>query len=547
MFQLRYYQQDAYDAILGKFDDHCSTACVMPTGTGKTELFLSLAVAQRDRVLVIVHRDYLIHSPVARLASVGFDDVGIEKAEERSERSGRRSKVVFASVQSIGPERQLHRLRTFDPKDFSLVIVDEGHRAVSPIYRRVLEYMKAGNPRLKVLILTATPKRKDGMALGNVCESVAYEMTPARAVEEGWIVRPKFFSRQVSSLDFSKVKMLTNDFDEDQVAELLMDEKPLHEICASLAEFQGPTIMFCPRVNVAHAYSAMMNRYRRDKSMVVHQDSTDDDMERAKKGLADGSVDWVWNVDKLTEGYDVPRVVRVGWTSPTASLVRWTQGNGRAFRTDPSVAKHLKGNLEDAPQRRLLIEQSSKPFCEILTYDPRNCKHQICGATDLLGGTLGGPAMKYAKQIEAETSRQSGGSDTAYDIETANVFLDLVAVLDEKRRHIKAQAKVVDQEFDGLGGGSTRKMAGENRDKSSAESQAGVSATWVGGEPITGKQAWWFRTKQIATPAGMTKFRAIVVRDLIDFGVQPATAFSYPKRQAMKVRDDMRLQNGGAS
>jgi superfamily II DNA or RNA helicase len=544
MFRLRYYQNDARDGIRAALDAHRSTACVMPTGTGKTELYLSLAVEEVGRVLVVVHRDYLITSPVDRLARVGFRDVAVEKAEQRAELGGRRAQVVFASVQSIGPERQAHRLRDFDPREFSLVVVDEGHRAVSPIYRRVKEYFEAGNPRVKTLVLTATPKRKDGIALGNVCESVAYEMTPGQAADEGWIVRPRFFVRDVPELDFSKVNLRGSDLDPDVVAAILTEEEPLHKVCASLAEDQGPTILFCPKVAVAQAYAAILNaRYRRGKAIAVHQDSTDGEMEAATKGLADGTVDWVLNVDKLTEGYDVPRVVRVGWLSPTASLVRWTQGCGRGFRPDAAVAHQLVGNREDAPARRLLIEQSAKPFCSIVTYHPSNCQHQICTAVDLLGGQSIPTDLKAAaEQVQEQTSRQGGGSDTEQDLETARAFLDFRAALDERRRHLKAKASVRDAEYDGLGG-AARKLR-DGADRPAGETAMAAAASWGGGDPATEKQLKWLAWKGVpdAGSLGLTKWRASVVRDLFELGVSLGTALGYPKRQALRVRDDIRAR-----
>lgn len=518
------------------------------TVTHNTELYLSVAVEEVGRVLAIVHRDYLITSPAERLARVGFTDVAVEKAEQRAERSGRRAKIVFASVQSIGPERQAHRLKEFDPRDFSLLIIDEGHRAVASIYRRVIEYMQAGNPRLKVLILTATPKRKDGIALGNVCESVAYEMTPGQAAEEGWIARPRFFKRDVPELDFSKVNLRGTDLDPDQVAAMILEEKPLHTICASLAEFQGPTIVFCPRVDVAHAFAAVLNhRYRRDKAMAVHADSTDEEMEAATKGLADGSIDWVLNVDKLTEGYDVPKVVRVAWAAPTASLVRWTQGCGRGFRPDAGVAKLLVGNRDDAPTRRLLIEQSAKPFCEIVTYYPSNCQHQICSAVDLLGGhAIPADLKKYAEQVQEETCRQGGGSDTEHDIDTAKVFIDLRSALDARRREIKAKAVVRDTEYDGLGQGGTRKQK-DSVGRPAAETAMAATASWGEGEAATAKQLGWFRFKGVRDidAYGLTKFRASVVRDLFEMGVKVQTALGYGRKQALKVRDEMRNRQTG--
>lgn len=544
MFQLRYYQHDARDAIRAAFDTHRSTACVMPTGTGKTQVYLSVAIEEPRRVLVLVHRDYLIASPIARLRQAGFTDIAVEKADSRAEQGGRRAKIVFASVQSIGPEARAERLKTFDPNDFSLLIVDEGHRAVSPSYRRVKEYFEAGNPRIKTLILTATPKRKDGIALGNVCESVAYEMTPGQAAEEGWIVRPRFFARDVK-LDFTQVKLRGSDLDPDQVAELLTEEEPLHEICASLAEQQGPTIVFCAKVMVAEAFAAVLNRrYRRDRAVAISQHSTDDECERATKGLADGSIDWLLNVDKVTEGYDVPKVVRVAWTSPTASLVRWTQGCGRGFRPDDTIARQLIGNRDDAPTRRLLIEQSVKPFCSIVTYVPSNCQHQICTAVDLLGGHAIAPDVKmFAEQVQAETARQGGGSDTEQDLETARIFCDLRAALEERRRHLKAKATIIDTEYDGLGGRG-QKLRDSREPRPAATLQA-VAASWGHGDAATDKQQKWLRWKGLSADeaATFTKWRASVVRDLFEMGVSLATAASYPKKQALKVRDEMRARS----
>ncbi len=537
MFQLRYYQTTAKARALAEWENHTSTAIIMPTATGKTETYLSIAVERPGRTLVLVHRDYLITSPIARLDRAGFRDVAVEKAEHRSEGGLQRAQIVFASVQSMSIGR---RLATFDPRDFSTLVVDEGHRSVSPSYRRVLEYFRSRNPKLKVLILTATAKRKDGIGLMNVCDSIAFHMSPGQAAAEGWIPRPRFFVRDVPSLDFSKVTLKAGDLNPDEAAEAALEEKPLHEICSSLHETSGPTILFCPKVIVAQAYSNIMDRrYRPGKSIAIHQDSTDEDMERATTGLVDGSIDFVFNVDKLTEGYDVPSVVRVGWTSGTGSLVRWTQGCGRGFRVDASIAHLLTGGPEDSEKRRELILNSPKPEVQILTYSPANCKHKICSAVDLLGGDeLPSDVKSFAEMIQEETSRQSGGSETTEDLETAKVFVDLRNTIDAARKSVKAKATVRDSEFDGMGDG----QAHRERRQQTGDSAANVfasAASYGSGESASEKQLGWFKWKKIAFPEGMTKFQASVTRDLISMGVDPSTAFVYPKSQALKVRAEM--------
>lgn len=547
MFDLRYYQDELLAGARKQWETHQSTAIIAATGTGKTEMYMSAAVSEPGRVLVLVHRDYLIGQPIERLERAGFEDVAVEKAHERAEVGYRRAKIVFASVQSIGPESQRHRLDTFDPFAFSLIIVDEGHRATSATYRRVLDHFTR-NPRLKVLIVTATPNRKDGVALNNICQSVAGVYGPSQAMADGWIVPVKFYRRDVSSLDFSNVRLKGSDLDPEQVQALLMQEKPLHEVCASLAEDRGPTIVFCPEVKIANAYAELMNnRYRPGRSVMLCADSPDADRERAGKALAQGELDFIFNVNLYTEGYDLPNLLRVVWAAPTASLVRYTQGVGRVFRPHPSLRGLLCGGRDMAPQRKLLVEQSPKPFGIVVTYYPQNCQHELCDPVDILGGDdLPGDVKAFAKKVQDETSKQGGGSKTEEDIETAKVICDLRAIASRRLKELKAKAAFADRQFDPMSG---RKSIGSGAGVAVARDSLAVAAQSWRGEPATEKQMRWFNWKRIPIPDGFTKFQASVVRDLIEFGVDPMTALSWPKNQALKVRDEYRQRSaeGGAA
>lgn len=539
MFLLRYYQDMLIAGAMKQWETHQSTAIISATASGKTEMYLSLATQTPGRVLVLVHRDYLITQPVQRLAKVGFDDVAVEKADQRSEGGFTKAKIVFASVSSVGPAARANRLETFNPFDFSMVIVDEGHRGTASTYRRVLDHFKT-NPKVKILILTATPNRKDGVALRTICDSVAGVYGPSKAISEGWIVPIKFFRRDVASLDFSNVRMKGTDLDPDQVEQLLMQEKPLHEVCASLSDDRGPTIVFCPKVDIANAYARLMNeRYRPGRAKMLYAESPDEERETAGKMLAQGELDYIFNVNLYTEGYDLPSLLRVVWAAPTASLVRYTQGVGRAFRTHQSLREHLVGGPEKAAQRRMLIEQSPKPFGIVVTYYPQNCKHELCDPVDILGGDDLPPNIKAAaKQVQDETSRLGAGSTTEEDIETAKVFCDLVGVVDERLKEVKAKADFADREFDPMSG--RKNDAGSKSPEHAREAAEHATGNWPAGDPASDKQRGWFGYKKIAIPAGMTKFRAVVVRDLIDLGVRPETALSYGKRQALKVRDEIK-------
>lgn len=532
MFNLRYYQQEAIDATYAEWDRVQSTAIIAATATGKTEIYLSIAASYPGRVLVVAHRDYLLGQPIRRLKAHGFDDIAIEKADMRSEGAIEKNKVVFASVQSLSKP---NRLATFDPFSFSAVIIDEGHRAVAKSYRTVLDHFKT-NPRLRILILTATPKRKDGTALGTVCDSVAYTYGPKTAIDEGWIVPLRFYRREVPELDFRNVKIKSGDLDSEQVEQLLMQEKPLHTVCASLAEDHGPTVIFCPGVMIARAYATLMNnRYRRNRAAVLWQDSTEEERERVGKQLANGDLDYLFNCDLVTEGYDVPELVRVVWAAPTASLVRFTQGTGRVFRTHGSLRNVLTGDRSDVEARKLAIQQSPKPLGMIVTYYPQNCTHQLCEPNDILGGhDLPSEVKAYAKQIQEQTAAQVNGSDPDEDIETAQAVVELRSLLERRRQKIKAKAAVEDTEYNAFGGAKNRSSA--SRTQGEREAVHNISGDWPEGKPPSISMKGWFRYKGIDADAlGLTAWRCYTVRQLVENGVKLNTALSYGKRQALAV------------
>lgn len=536
MFNLRYYQDELIAGAQERWQSFQSTAIIAATGTGKTEMFLSMAVSEPGRVCILVHRDYLISSPISRLRNVGFDDVAIEKAELKSEmgRVHGRSKIVFASVQSLSKPA---RLETFDPFQFTLLIVDEAHRAVAATYVRVLDHFKK-NPKIKILLLTATPKRKDGIALGNVCESVAGVYSPSTAAAEGWIVPVRFWRREVESLDFSNVRMKGGDLDQEQVEALMKEEGPLHEVCSTLAEDRGPTLVFCPGVAVAQAYSAIMNkRYRKDRSEVLWADSTDDERETAGKKLANGDIDYIFNCDLYTEGYDAPYLERVVWAAPTASLNKYTQGCGRAFRPHPDIAHSLSGGRDESGDRRLMIQHSRKPIGKIVTYYPQNCRHHLCDPIDILGGDdIPNDVKTYARILQDRTASLGGGSDTEDDLSSAKDFSDLRSALSDRLRDLKAKATYSDHEYDAMGGIANR-MTGENsrRVRKSADE---ITASWGRGEPLSEKQAKWFHWKGCDIGQhNMTKWRAVVVRDLMESGMKFEDAIALNKGYACKLRE----------
>lgn len=82
MSTLRPYQRAASDAAFGEWQDKTSTLIVLPTGTGKTQVFSD--VIRRflpQRALVIAHREELIFQAKHRIESIANVECQIEMAD----------------------------------------------------------------------------------------------------------------------------------------------------------------------------------------------------------------------------------------------------------------------------------------------------------------------------------------------------------------------------------------------------------------------------------------------------------------------------------
>ena len=97
--EARAYQQEAVDRTLRMFHDYFSLLVVMATGTGKSFVLADLArIASKGRVLVIAHREEIIHQLAAMLRKVTDKEVGIEMADWKAHGLYRRPEIVVATT-----------------------------------------------------------------------------------------------------------------------------------------------------------------------------------------------------------------------------------------------------------------------------------------------------------------------------------------------------------------------------------------------------------------------------------------------------------------
>ena len=137
--ELRPYQSEAVTAIEDEWGKGVKkTLLVLPTGTGKTIVFCTIAknaVMDGRRVLILAHRGELLDQAADKLQKSTGLKCAIEKAGDTC--IGSWFRVTVGSVQTMMRES---RLLKFPPDYFGTIIIDEAHHSVSNSYQNILNY-----------------------------------------------------------------------------------------------------------------------------------------------------------------------------------------------------------------------------------------------------------------------------------------------------------------------------------------------------------------------------------------------------------------------
>ena len=324
--ELRPYQQQAREHIHAEWENgHTRTLLVLPTGTGKTIVFASVAADQvraGDRVLILAHRGELLEQAADKLQrSTGLVSA-VEKAESTCLNSWFR--VVVGSVQTL---QRTARLERFPQDYFGTIIIDEAHHAITDGYRRILDYFSGA----KVLGVTATPDRGDMRNLGEVFDSLAFEYKLTDAIKEGYLC--KIMAQTIPlQLDITSVTMSGGDYAVGDLGTAL--DPYLEQIAAEMARRckSRKTVVFLPLIKTSQKFRDLLNTYGFRAAEVNGQS---DDRRQVLADFDAGKYNVLCNSMLLTEGWDCPSVDCVVVLRPTKVRSLYSQMVGRGTRLSP--------------------------------------------------------------------------------------------------------------------------------------------------------------------------------------------------------------------
>lgn len=236
------------------------------------------------------------------------------------------------------------------------ILVHNCHHATANSYQTIYKAF----PHSLNLFVTATPDRTDGVALGSICQSVAYAYDLRLAIEEGYLVPIYREHILIEGLDFSRINPAgKKDFADEDLEGQFLAETALLQVADTtirLSRDKGldrPTIAFCPGVEHAEKLAEALNSIRPASAAAIHGKTASRD--QILRRYREGQIRYLANFGVLTEGVDLPTTSLISNCRPTKSRLLYSQIAGRGTRLYPGKTDCLIADFTDASSRHDLI------------------------------------------------------------------------------------------------------------------------------------------------------------------------------------------------
>ncbi len=371
---LRTYQQEALDAIKSAFREQPNVLLQAATGAGKTILFSALI---RDyltqypgvvRIMIAAHRQTLVQQAVDKLLKVwpeGASQIGIA-CSSLSSRTDFSKPVVVGTIQTIA--RQLNKMEL---GRCNVLIIDEVHM-VPPMaekgkepsqYEQVIQRLRYFDPRARILGVTATPYRLNwGYIYGDVktqdpkrnwFPDLTYSIDITTLREQGYLCTLEKWGHSAPDLSHIAISKANGDYKENELSAEMSREVHLESAVSAVRDYardRRHIVVFA--VTIEHA-ELLANRFSQSgyRAAFVHSKMPKAQVEAVLAAFANGSVNVLVNVGKLTEGWDCPQTDCIVLCRPTKSAALYVQMVGRGLRIaegkDKCLMLDLAGCMEE--------------------------------------------------------------------------------------------------------------------------------------------------------------------------------------------------------
>ena len=339
---LRDYQIEGKAKIYQMWTQMRSIMYQMPTGTGKTKLFVSIARdlfdwgAQRKtavKILFLAHRIELLDQ-ISENLGIKYNLAHAMIASQNREQKN--YPLQIASVQTL-----IRRLDRWADKDFDVIIIDEAHHVKADSYKKILRAF----PRAKVLGVTATPYRMSHESFRPEFDELITSAPVAKFIKDKWLCDYEYYSIRPESriqMDINSISRFALDGDFlDEAAAAIMDKDEIRAgIVSSYERYAKGKKGIIYTITKAHNLHVCNQFVQKGYKAVAIDDSTP--AETRKQYVEDfkkGKIEIICNVNIFSEGFDCPDLEFIQLARPTKSLSMYLQQVGRGLRPAPGKDK----------------------------------------------------------------------------------------------------------------------------------------------------------------------------------------------------------------
>jgi DNA repair protein RadD len=304
---LRAYQIEAVAAIRTAFRQQRRVLFVLPTGGGKTVIFACItehAAAKGNSVIIVAHRE-----ENADQISPALTDMGVPHGRIQPGYTATDDLVQVGMVQTIA-----RRLDTIQAP--ALVVIDECHHSVAGTWAKITSAW----PNTKILGVTATPARLDGVGLGEAFDTMVFGPDVRELITAGYLAPFRYLAPSVG-IDLSQVRNIGGDYNAGDLEDALDQDGITGNVVEHYQQhLAGRTaIAFC--VTVAHA-EHVAQRFRAAGIPAASIDGamSADQRHDLVNRLRTGTIRVLTSCEIISEGFDAPTVGGAILLRPTQSF-----------------------------------------------------------------------------------------------------------------------------------------------------------------------------------------------------------------------------------
>lgn len=418
---LRPYQQEAHDAIVSWVRKSRAPCCIeAATGAGKSHIISAVAATIHDvsggkNILCLAPSAELVKQNCEKYRSTGA------KASIFSASAGEKSMrhpVIFGTPLTVK-----NRIGRF--KDIAAIIVDEAH-GMTPTIREIIEAIRAINPNVRVIGLTATPYRmntgyifatwpngkpvSESQTVDPYFGACVFQIRAKPLIEAGYLTPPVLGA--IGAEGYQTLHMTLdakgNFRDEDVDRAYHGQGRKTSAIIADIVEKsrnRHGVMIFA--ATVQHAKECL-DSLPASLSAIVTGETPAREREAILKAFKARKIKYLVNVSVLTTGFDAPHVDVVAMLRATESVGLLQQIIGRGLR------------LSDG-----------KVNCMILDYAENIDRH--CPDGDIFAPEIkvrvkgdGSEGLScVCPMCDTENVFSARPNDTGYEISKDGYFLDL--------------------------------------------------------------------------------------------------------------------------